>query len=78
MRPPRNDNETTSPQPPAANRRPTRPWRNDNETTTPRPVCGTPFTPIRRQRYCTPACRQTAWRDRHHPPNPVAAAPPRT
>jgi hypothetical protein len=49
------------------------PSRNDNETTTTCPVCGTPFTPIRRQRYCTPACRQAAWRTRHHTPNPEPA-----
>ena len=56
-----------------------RPSRDDNETTTTCPVCGNPFTPIRRQRYCTPACKQTAWRNRHTPnPEPVIAAPPRT
>jgi hypothetical protein len=75
MRPSRNDNETTSPPAPS---RPTRPWRNDNKTTTDCPVCGNPFTPIRRQRYCTPACRQAAWRDRHQSPKPVVALPPRT
>jgi hypothetical protein len=48
------------------------PSRNDNETTTRCPACQTPFTPIRRQRYCTPACRQAAWRARHAPP----ASPP--
>jgi hypothetical protein len=25
------------------------------------PVCWTPFTPVGRQRYCTDACRKTAW-----------------
>jgi hypothetical protein len=44
------------------------PPRNDNETTTRCPVCRAAFTPIRRQRYCTPACRQAAWRARHTPP----------
>jgi len=79
MRPSRNDNETTSPPPQAGHQQPTHPWHNDNETTTPCPVCGTPFTPIRRQRYCTPACRQAAWRRRHTPPpEPAIAAPPRT
>lgn len=29
------------------------------------PVCATTFTPIRRQRFCSPACRQAAWRARH-------------
>ena len=77
MPPSRNDNETTSLS--MASRQPKRPWRNDNETTTAGPVCGTPFTPIRRQRYCTPACRQAAWRNRHSDPNPepVIVLPPR-
>ena len=39
--------------------------RNDNVTTTACPVCSNPFTPNRRQRYCTPACRQAAFRARH-------------
>jgi hypothetical protein len=54
--------------------------RNDIETITACPTCATAFTPIRRQRYCTPACRQAAWRARH--PDPVPApnivVPPRT
>lgn len=67
------------------------PSRNDNHNditaadpsstvTTPCPVCGNPFTPIRRQRYCTPACRQAAWRTRHaNPaPPPVVVLPPTT
>ena len=29
------------------------------------PVCWTPFTRTRRQRYCTDACRKTAWTRRH-------------
>ena len=41
------------------------PWRNDIVTTTSCPVCNADFHPIRRQRYCTPACRQTAFRRRH-------------
>jgi hypothetical protein len=48
--------------------------------TVPCPVCRTAFTPIRRQKYCTQACRQTAWRIRH--PNssspPAAVLPPAT
>jgi hypothetical protein len=53
--------------------------RNDCETTTPCPTCATGFTPTGRQRYCTPACRQTAWRTRHPAaqPPPVIALPPR-
>lgn len=45
--------------------------RNDIGTT-PCPACATAFTPVRRQRYCTPACRQRAWRARH----PAAQTPP--
>jgi hypothetical protein len=41
------------------------PPRNDPETTTTCPVCTTPFTATGRQRYCTPACRQSAWRARN-------------
>jgi hypothetical protein len=41
--------------------------RNDIHTVA-CPVCATTFTPTRRQRYCTPACRQAAWRARHPPP----------
>lgn len=40
------------------------PSRNDNETTSTCPLCHASFTPVRRQRYCTPACRQAAWRGR--------------
>jgi hypothetical protein len=43
--------------------------------TIPCPVCGTPFTPTRRQRYCTPACRQAAWR-RRRPAAPTVVVPP--
>jgi len=46
--------------------------------TTPCPVCAQAFTPIRRQRYCTPACRQAAWRARHPVPTPVVVLPPAT
>lgn len=59
------------------------PSRNDirNDIPTPRtttcPTCGQPFTPIRRQRYCTPACRQAAWRARHPAtrPTPTTVTP---
>lgn len=52
--------------------------RNDNPATC--PVCQTTFTPIRRQRYCTPACRQAAWRARHPGParETVTTPPPGT
>jgi hypothetical protein len=46
--------------------------RNDNQATC--PVCAAPFTPIRRQKYCSPACRQAAWRTRH----PADTPPPTT
>lgn len=54
------------------------PPRDDIVTTSTCPVCGTGFTRIRRQRYCTPACRQNAFRRRHQLPDPVAdpVAPP--
>jgi hypothetical protein len=52
--------------------------RNDNTPTSRCPVCGDPFTPIRRQRYCTPACRQAAWRTRHPAPTPIEVLPPAT
>lgn len=53
--------------------------RNDNGTT-PCPVCARPFTPIRRQQYCTPACRQSAWRTRRldNTPPPTIVLAPRT
>ena len=49
------------------------PPRNDIVTTSPAtgalcPVCGTPFAPIRRQRYCSAACRQSAFRTRRQTP----------
>jgi hypothetical protein len=51
--------------------------RNDVPAATTRtatcPTCQQPFTPIRRQRYCAPACRQAAWRARHPPPLPEPA-----
>jgi len=36
------------------------------------PVCGTGLTRVRRQAYCTPTCRQAAWRARQ--PHPVDSA----
>lgn len=39
------------------------------------PTCGAGFTRSRRQRYCTPACRQAAWRNRH-PPAPTTPTVP--
>jgi hypothetical protein len=43
--------------------------------TTPCPVCGAPFTPVGRQRVCSAACRQAAWRSRHAVP--LASIPSR-
>jgi hypothetical protein len=54
------------------------PSRNDIETTSACPVCAAAFTPIRRQRYCTPACRQAAWRARHPDPRPADVVPATT
>lgn len=52
--------------------------RDDIQTTTHCPVCATGFTPNRRQRYCTPACRQAAWRtrqDQRAPPPAITLSP---
>lgn len=54
------------------------PPRDDNETTTRHrtcPTCTTPFTPIRRQAYCSSPCRKTAWRRRHQPKPPPPEVP---
>lgn len=49
----------------------TTPWRHDDATMT-CPCCGEPFVPSGRRRYCSDACRATAWRRRHHnTPTPV-------
>ena len=50
------------------------PLRNDGETMTPCTICGTRFQPVGRQRFCKPACRQTAWRRRHPTPLPLVPA----
>ena len=59
--------------------------RNDNTGGTPAvtatvtcPVCHTGFTPTRRQHYCTPACRQAAWRARHPTSRPATTVPAAT
>ena len=58
-------------------REPDTPSRNDG-VTTPCPVCGRSFAPVGRQRFCTDACRQAAWRRRHPVRLPaVPARPPR-
>ncbi len=86
MPPPRNDirNDIIQPGPAST---PARPQpasaprddiRNDTGATATCPVCQTAFTPTRRQRYCTPACRQAAWRARHPNPRPTIDVPPPT
>ena len=50
--------------------------RNDINTAV-CPVCADTFTPTRRQRYCTPACRQAAWRARHPAARPAIVVPAR-
>jgi hypothetical protein len=50
--------------------------RNDTRTAATCPVCQATFTPVRRQLYCTPACRQAAWRARHPNPRPTVVVPP--
>ena len=46
----------------------------DDTATAACPVCTTPFTPDRRQRFCSTSCRQTAWRrTRSAPAEPVVA-----
>jgi hypothetical protein len=58
------------------------PPRNDdrNDAAARCPVCGQPFTPAGRRRWCSDACRQAAWR-RSNPtlgPSPAGfPAPPR-
>ncbi len=37
-----------------------------------------PFTPTGRQRYCTTACRKTAFRRRHATLEPIVVPPPAT
>ncbi len=56
---------------------PPTPSRNDDLTIA-CPVCGTAFRPAGRRRFCSDACRQAAWRQRHPTPLPaVPARPPR-
>ena len=56
------------------------PWRNDARNDSGArscPVCQQSFVPRGRQRVCSAACRQTAWRRRHPPlvPSIPARAP---
>jgi hypothetical protein len=41
-------------------------------------LCGRPFPPAGRRRYCSPACRQAAWRRRHPSPLPPPPHAPRS
>ena len=52
---------------------PEAPLRNDSETMA-CALCGTTFQPVGRQRFCTPAHRQAAWRRRHPTPLPTVPA----
>ena len=76
MPPSRNDNRNDNPAAGAHDS----PATDPRAATIPCPVCGNPFTPNRRQRYCTPACRQAAWRTRHPAPapSPAVGLPPAT
>jgi MYND finger len=51
------------------------PLRNDGVTIA-CPRCGQVFAPSGRQRYCSAACRQAVWRQRH--PTPLPPLPSRT
>lgn len=51
------------------------PPRDDGVTITRCPLCATPFTPIGRQRFCSHACRQAAYRRRQPITAPVIPAP---
>ena len=47
------------------------PLRHDTVTMT-CPVCSQPFSPSGRRRFCTDACKATAYRQRHNPqPAPI-------
>ena len=53
------------------------PSRNDGVTIarTTCPVCGRAFNTVVRQRFCSDACRQAAWRRRHSMPVPFTPLP---
>ena len=60
--------------------RPAAPSRNDGVTIA-CPCCAQPFVPVGRRRFCSAACRQTAWRRRHPlvlPPIPDRSPRPTT
>ena len=53
----------------------TNPSRDDGVTTT-CPVCTRPFVPVGRQRVCSAACRQAAYRRRQQAQVPAVVLPP--
>jgi hypothetical protein len=53
------------------------PSRNDGVTIT-CPVCHGRFVPVGRQRVCSAACRQAAYRRRHAAANPLVVPPQRS
>jgi hypothetical protein len=53
------------------------PVRDDHATTT-CGLCGSPFAPIGRQRWCSTTCRQQAWRRHRTAPTPPLPAKPTT
>lgn len=55
---------------------PTSPSRDDS-VTIPCPVCTRPFVPSGRQRVCSAACRQAAYRRRKIAPSSSLVPPPR-
>jgi hypothetical protein len=46
----------------------------DDRVTIPCPRCGRAFRAVGRQRYCSAACRQAGWRQRHPTPLPPMPA----
>jgi hypothetical protein len=55
---------------------PEHPTRDGYVTATRCPICATPLAGRTDQRYCTPACRQAAYRRRTPSPAPQPPAPP--
>jgi len=54
---------------------PEHPTRHGYVTATTCPVCATALTGRADQRYCSPTCRQTAYRRRTQPPKPQPSVP---
>ena len=72
---------TPPPSPAAPSPRPRRsavpeaPWRDASVTPT-CPVCQGPLPTGRARAWCSPRCRQAAYRTRHRPPSPTLTLPP--